>query len=94
MIGMSLNTERGHLMRALIEGPLFRSTEIVQAMAKDTGVPVESMVVDGGMTVNNLMMQTQADLMNADIIRKEEKEITAIGAAIAAGLQVKYWASL
>ena len=57
-------------MRALIEGPLFRSTEIVQAMTKDTGVPIESMVVDGGMTVNNLMMQTQADLMNADIIRK------------------------
>jgi glycerol kinase len=94
MIGMSLNTERGHLMRALIEGPLYRSTEIVHAMAKDIGVPIESMVVDGGMTVNNLMMQTQADLMNAYIIRKEEKEITAMGAAIAAGLQVKYWESL
>ena len=43
-------------MRALIEGPLFRSTEIVHAMAKDSGAQIESMVVDGGMTVNNTVM--------------------------------------
>lgn len=81
-------------MRALMEGPCFRSTEVVHAMAKDSGAPIKSVVVDGGMTVNNTLMQTQADLMNADIIRKEEKEITGMGAAIAAGLQVKYWNSI
>lgn len=58
LIGMSLNTQRGHLMRALIEGPCFRSSEIVEAMGKDSGKSVESIVVDGGMTVNNTMMQT------------------------------------
>lgn len=56
LIGMSLNTERGHLMRALIEGPCFRSAEVMTAMTKDSGNCVNSMVVDGGMTVNNLMM--------------------------------------
>ena len=52
------------------------------------------MSVDGGMTVNDFMMQTQADFMNAQIVRKESSEITGIGAAIAAGLHVKYWANL
>lgn len=52
------------------------------------------MSVDGGMTVNNHMMQTQADFMDATIVRKEESEITGIGAAIAAGIQVGYWKNL
>lgn len=86
LIGMSLNTERGHLMRALLEGPCYRTTEVVAAMEKDSKKRVERMVVDGGMTVNDTLMQTQADLMNAEIIRKEEKEITGVGAAIAAGI--------
>lgn len=94
LIGMSLNTERGHLMRALLEGPCFRTTEVVAAMGKDSGSRVEKMVVDGGMTVNNTLMQTQADLMNAQIIRKQEKEITGVGAAIAAGVQVGFWKDL
>jgi glycerol kinase len=55
---MSLNTQRGHLMRALLEGPCFRTTEVVHAMVKDSSKPVLSMVVDGGMTVNNTVMQT------------------------------------
>ena len=52
------------------------------------------MAVDGGMTVNDLLMQTQSDLLNAEIARKYEKEITSCGAAIAAGLKVGYWESL
>lgn len=81
-------------MRALLEGPCFRTTEVVAAMGKDSNERVERMVVDGGMTVNDTLMQTQADLMNAEIIRKQEKEITGVGAAIAAGLQVKFWDNL
>ena len=52
------------------------------------------MNVDGGMTVNNFMMQTQSDFMNATIVRKETAEITGIGAAIAAGLHVSFWNNL
>jgi len=73
-------------MRALLEGPCLRSAEVVEAMAKDMNAPIASMAVDGGMTVNNLMMQTQSDLIDAQIVRKQEKEITAMGAAIAAGI--------
>jgi glycerol kinase len=57
-------------MRALLEGPCFRTAEVVLAMVKDSDKQVTSMVVDGGMTVNNTLMQIQADVMNADIIRK------------------------
>lgn len=81
-------------MRALLESPCLRSAEVVEAMSKDMDEKVTSMVVDGGMTVNNLMMQTQSDLTDAQIIRKQEKEITAMGAAIAAGIQVGFWPSL
>ena len=70
LIGMSLNTTRGHLMRALLEAPCLRSTEVVIAMEKDSGIKINRMVVDGGMTVNNTLMQMQADFMHADIVRK------------------------
>ena len=81
-------------MRALLEGPCFRSAEVMEAMIKDSGNHLNSMVVDGGMTVNDLMMQSQANLIGADIIRKQESEITSMGAAIAAGLHTKFWDSL
>jgi glycerol kinase len=57
LIGMSLNTSRGHLMRALLEAPCLRSTEVVKAMEKDAQMPIKRMVVDGGMTVNDTLMQ-------------------------------------
>ena len=94
LIGMSLNTNRGHLMRALLEAPCLRTAEVVEAMAQDAGQRITAMSVDGGMTVNDLMMQTQADLINAKIERKVEKEITGMGAAIAAGLKVGIWDSV
>jgi len=53
---MSLNTNRGHLMRALLEAPCLRTTEVVTAMIKDSKIPINSMVVDGGMTVNNTLL--------------------------------------
>ena len=81
-------------MRALLEAPCLRTTEVVTAMVKDSKIPIKSMVVDGGMTVNNTLLQFQSDFMNAEIVRKKEKEITSIGAAIAAGLQVKFWDSI
>ena len=94
LIGMSLNTTRGHLMRALLEAPCLRTAEVVEAMSQDAGQKVTSMAVDGGMTVNDLLMQIQADLIDAKIERKIEKEITGLGAAIAAGLRVGVWQSL
>ena len=81
-------------MRALLEAPCLRTAEVVEAMSKDANQDITKMAVDGGMTVNDLLMQTQSDLINAEISRKQEKEITSCGAAIAAGLKVGYWSSL
>ena len=65
LIGMSLNTTRGHLMRALLEAPALRTAEVVESMALDANQSIDKMVVDGGMTVNNLLMQIQSDYTNA-----------------------------
>jgi glycerol kinase len=81
-------------MRAFLEAPCFRTAEVIKAMEKDLNAHIHKMSVDGGMTVNNLMMQTQADFIDAQIERKEEKEITSAGAAIAAGLSVGFWLAL
>ena len=94
LIGMSTNTSRGHLMRAFCESPCLRSAQVLKAMSEDCGAEVTRVAVDGGMTVNNLIMQTQADLVGAEIVRKEQAEVTCCGAAIAAGLKVGYWSSL
>lgn len=86
LIGMSLNTTRGHIARALLEAPCLRTGEVVQAMVKDSGLDIVKMAVDGGMSVNGYLLQRQADYTNVQIVRKQESEITGIGAAIAAGL--------
>ena len=82
------------MVRSILEAPCLRTCDVVESMTKDSGKRVEVMNVDGGMSINNFMMQTQADFMNAKIVRKEEKEITGIGAAIAAGIHVGYWKNL
>jgi glycerol kinase len=93
-IGFGTNTKKGHLVRSMLEAPCLRTCEVVESMSKDSGKQVTKMSVDGGMTVNNFMMQTQADFMNAIIVRKESTEVTGIGAAIAAGLYVNFWNNL
>ncbi|CDW76220.1 glycerol kinase [Stylonychia lemnae] len=94
MIGISLNTTKGHIARAILEAPCLRTAEVVTAMAKDSGYQVTKMNVDGGMSVNNFVLQSQADFTNVEIVRKKESEITGIGAAIAAGLKVGFWANI
>ena len=93
-IGFGSNTQKGHLVRSMLEAPCLRTCEVCEAMSKDSGKRVTKMSVDGGMTANNFMMQVQADFMDAEIMKKEESEITGAGAAIAAGLHVKFWESL
>ena len=63
-------------------------------MVKDTGYGIKKMSVDGGMTVNNFLLQSQANFTNVNIVRKTETEVTGLGAAIAAGLKVGFWKSL
>lgn len=94
LIGIGVNTTRGHLARAILEAPCLRTGEVVQAMTKDSGSSISKMVVDGGMSVNNFVLQSQADFTNISIVRKKESEITGIGAAIAAGLKAGFWSNI
>ena len=92
--GLTRYVNKGHLARAVLEANAYQTLEIVEAMKKDAGVDLTSLKVDGGMVVNELLMQFQADLLDVPVIRPAITETTALGAAYAAGLAVGYWPSL
>jgi glycerol kinase len=84
--GLTRFVTRGHLARAVLEATAFQTWEVLQAMEKDSGVSLETLRVDGGMTDNGLLMQFQADVVDRTVVRPAVKETTALGAAFAAGL--------
>jgi glycerol kinase len=91
--GLTRFAGRGHIARAALEATAFQTREIITAMSGDSGVPIRELRVDGGMVVNDLLMQFQADLLDVAVVRPQVIETTALGAAYAAGLAVGYWAS-
>jgi glycerol kinase len=91
--GLTRYVTAGHVARATLEATAFQSREIVEAMATDSGVTLDSLKVDGGMVHNDLLMQFQADLLGVPVIRPEVAETTALGAAYAAGLATGFWNS-
>ena len=86
--GLTGFANRGHLARAALEATAFQTWDVLQAMEKDSGVRMESLRVDGGMTDDNLLMQFQADIIDRPVVRSAIKETTALGAAFAAGLAI------
>jgi len=94
ILGITRGTEKGHIARAALEAIALRVREIVIEMQKDANTTFKSLKVDGGASNNNLLMQTQADLIKADVIRPQTTETTAIGAAFFAGLATGYWESV
>lgn len=92
--GITRGTTAAHIARAALEGIAFQTMDIVHAMEKDAGVPLAELKVDGGASRNNLMMQFQADILGARVVRPKVTETTALGAAYLAGLAVGYWNSL
>jgi glycerol kinase len=78
MIGISSNTSRGHIVRSLLESPCLRTREVVDSMQKDSEYPIKRMSVDGGMTVNSLLLQVQAYYTKIKIVRNREKEVIGI----------------
>jgi glycerol kinase len=84
--GLTRFVTKGHLARAVLEATAFQTWEVLQAMEKDSGVSLEALRVDGGMTDNGLLMQFQADIVDRVVVRPAVKETTALGAAFAAGL--------
>ena len=94
IMGITRGTKKGHIARAALEAIALRSRDIIIEMQKDAGVDFKSLKVDGGASNNDLLMQIQADLINADVIRPKITETTALGAAFLAGLATGFWPSL
>jgi glycerol kinase len=92
--GLTRYANKGHIARAVLEATAFQTREVVEAMEKDSQIALESLRVDGGMVVNELLMQFQADILNREVVRPVIQETTALGAAYAAGLAVKFFAGL
>ncbi|MDQ4006951.1 MAG: glycerol kinase GlpK [Actinomycetota bacterium] len=94
LVGLTRFVNKGHLARAVLEATAYQTREVLDAMNADSGVRLAELKVDGGMVVNDLLMQFQADVLDVDVVRPQVAETTALGAAYAAGLAVGYWAGL
>ncbi len=92
--GITRGTTRAHMARAVLEGIAFQNAEILSAMQKDMGKPLESLNVDGGASANNLMMQFQADVLGVKLRRPKFIETTSLGAVFAAGLGAGLWTEM
>ncbi|GAB7034548.1 glycerol kinase GlpK [Streptomyces sp. NPDC021749] len=91
--GLTRYVTKAHIARAVLEATAWQTREITDAMTKDSGVDLTALKVDGGMTSNNLLMQTISDFLDAPVVRPMVAETTCLGAAYAAGLAVGFWSS-
>ncbi|NUW05314.1 glycerol kinase, partial [Streptomyces sp. CAI-21] len=91
VVGLARYNSGGHLARATLEAICYQSRDVVEAMEQDSGVHLDVLKVDGGVTANDLCMQIQADVLGVPVSRPVVAETTALGAAYAAGLAVGFW---
>ena len=91
IVGLSRFNTNAHLARATLEAICYQSRDVAEAMEKDSGVDLDVLKVDGGVTANELCMQIQADILGVPVSRPVVAETTALGAAYAAGLAVGFW---
>jgi glycerol kinase len=95
IVGLTRFANKGHIARAALEAAAYQTHDLVEAMLADTRLArLGELRVDGGMTRNNLLMQFQADLLGSQVVGPDVAEITATGAAYAAGLATGFWAGL
>ncbi len=94
LVGLTRGSTRAHIARAVLESIAFQVTDLVRAMNADAPCPLTTLRVDGGASVSNILMQTQADLLRLPVDRPAQVETTAFGAAALAGLAVGVWKSL
>ena len=92
--GLTRYANKGHLARAVLEATAYQTREVVEAMEEDAGISLANLRVDGGMVVDELLMQFQADILRREVLRPVIQETTALGAAYAAGLAVKFFSGL
>lgn len=91
MTGITRGTTNAHIARAALESIALQTMEVLQAMEADSGVQIKQLRVDGGASANNFLLQFQADILNAEVVRPYNTETTAMGAAYLAGLAVGFW---
>jgi glycerol kinase len=92
--GLTRGSTAAHIARAAIESIALQTADVLKAMEADSGISINQLRVDGGATVNNLLMQFQSDLLNTKVVRPVITETTALGAAYLAGLAVGFWSGL
>jgi glycerol kinase len=91
LLGLTRGTSRAHIARAALEAVCYQTRDVIEAMRADGGTEIKELRVDGGMTVNDMLLQLQADILNVRVVRPAITETTALGAAYLAGLAVGYW---
>lgn len=91
IFGLERSTEKSHLIRATLESLAYQSADVLRCMIKDSALQLDSIRVDGGASVNNLLMQFQADILNTKVVRPQYTESTALGVAFLAGLTLGFW---
>ena len=89
--GLTRFANKGHLARAALEATAYQTRDVLAAMEQDSGIKLTELRVDGGMVVNELLMQFQADILDTSVVRPRITETTALGAAYAAGIATGYW---
>jgi len=94
IVGITRGSTSAHIARAALDSIAYQTLEVLLAMQKDSGIDIRELRVDGGATVNNQLMQFQADLLQAKVVRPKITETTALGAAYLAGLAVGYWSNI
>ena len=91
--GLTRFATSGHIARAALEATAYQTREVLEAMEQDSRIKISAVRVDGGMVINQLLMQFQADVLNVPVIRPKIAETTALGAAYAAGLATGFWSN-
>ena len=91
IVGLTRGVNKYHIIRATLESLAYQVNDVLKAMEADSGISLEALKVDGGASANDFLMQTQADIINAPVLRPQCVETTAMGAAYLAGLAVGYW---
>jgi glycerol kinase len=94
LVGITRGSTSAHIARAALDSIAYQTLEVLLAMQKDSGIDIRELRVDGGATVNNQLMQFQADLLQSKVVRPKITETTALGAAYLAGLAVNYWSNI
>lgn len=92
--GLTLGSGKAEIVRATLESMAYQTRELISAMEADSGARLAELRVDGGAAANNFLMQFQADILDRPVVRPEDPETTALGAAFLAGLATGYWESL